>query len=108
VTENRSSPAKAAGAIPADTKEPTPIVVRPAASDNAFPLPAAPSRSAPPTPTAYGSAIGAVPQTAAPSLQDDEEGEPRLRARPRPTQTVNDRRIPREERRRRRSLPEDD
>jgi hypothetical protein len=85
-----------------------PVVVQPAAPDNASPLPAAPSRSAPPTPTAYGSAVGAGPQNAAPSLQDDGEGERTLRARPRPTQSVQDRKVTRAERKRMRSGPEDD
>jgi len=91
VMENGSSPAKAAGAISADKKEPTPIVVQPAAPDNASPLAAAPSRSAPPTPTAYGSAIGAGPQTAAPSFQ-----------------TMQDRKVTRAERRRRRLSADED
>jgi hypothetical protein len=41
-------------------------------------------------------------------LQDDEEGQRMIRARGRPTQTVHDRKVTREERRRRRSLAEDD
>jgi hypothetical protein len=110
VSESGSSPAKAVVAIPAETTVSTPIVVQPAAPDNASPPPAAPSRSAPPTPTAYGSATGADPQKTAPTVQEEEE---RLRsmsmpARRKPSQTVNDGRVPYEERRRRRSLQEDD
>lgn len=110
VTESGSSPAKAVVAIPAETKEPPPIVIRPSAPDNASPLPVVPSRSAPPTPTAYGSAVDAGPRKAAPSLQNDGEGERTLRAmpRPRPTQTVQDRKVTRAERKRTRSRPEDD
>ncbi len=108
VTENRSYPAKAVGAIPTDKEESIPIVVRPAASDNAFPLIGAPSRSAPPTPTAYGSAIDAGPQKATPSLQNDEEGQRTLRARSRPTRTVQDGKLSRAERRRMRSSSEED
>lgn len=108
VTENGSAPVKAVDAIPVDTKEPTPIVVQPAALDNASPLPAEPSRSSPPTPTAYGSAFGAGPQNAVPSMQDDEEGQQTLRARRSLPQMGSDRGETRKERRRRRSMPEDD
>lgn len=108
VTESGSSPAKAVIAIPAETVISTPVVVQPAAPDNASPLPAVPSRSVPPTPTAYGSAVGAGPQKAAPSLQDDGEGERTLRARPRPTQPMQNRYMTRAERKRMRSRPEDD
>jgi hypothetical protein len=86
----------------------TPVVVQPAAPDNASPLPAVPSRSVPSTPTAYGSAVGAGLQKAAPFLQDDGEGDGTLRERPRPTQSMQDRYTTRAERKRMRSRPEDD
>lgn len=82
VTEGGSAPAKAVVAIPTDTIEPAPVVVRPAATDNGSPLPASPTSPAPPTPTAYGSAIGAGSEKIAPSLQEDDPGLRRRRARP--------------------------
>ena len=108
VTEGGSSPAKSVVAIPAEPMGPPPIVVRQAAPDNVTPLPAVPSRSAPPTPTAYGSATGAGAQKASSTVQDDEEGERTLRSRPRPTSAGQYRKVPLAERRRMRSRPDDD
>ena len=108
VTESGSSPSRAVGAIPADTMAPAPVVVQPAAQDNASPLPSVPSRSAPPTPTAYGSVIGADPRNTAPTVQDDEDGQRKFRARSSSTQRAGYKKPTREERRRMRSRPEDD
>src|SRR5512134_4005907 len=106
--ESGSSPAKAVVAIPADTMVTAPVVKQPAAPDNASPLPAVTSPSAPPTPTAYGTAVGAGPQKAAPAVGDDEEGERTLRTRPRPSRSMEERKVIRAERRRARSRPDDD
>src|SRR5512134_963524 len=106
--ESGSSLAKAVVTIPDDTMVTAPVVNPPAAPDNASPLPAVPSRSAPPTPTAYGSAIGAGPQKAAPAVGDDEEGERTLRTRPPPSRSVEDRKVTYAERKRARSRPDDD
>lgn len=106
-----SSPsARTPGSIPADAGGPTPFVVRPAAPDNASPVSASPARIVPPAPTSYGAAIEGGVRKDVPALQDDEEGPrtTRMRDGGKPVRAEQDRKVTARERRRLRSLPEDD
>jgi hypothetical protein len=104
-TENVSVPAGPVVEIPAAVKEPPPLPGKPSAADNASP---AAARPLPSTPTAYGAASVAGPATVELNARDDEEGGNRYSNRKKSAQARTGRKAGPNERRRTRSLAEED
>ncbi len=98
-----SAAGKDVGAIPAAGNEPVPFPEKPAAPDNASP--AGPLR---PTPTAYGAIVDTGRSPVEMNAQEDEEGGNRYSNRKKSAQARPGRKAGPNEKRRTRSLSEDD
>ncbi len=106
LTENAPVNAGPAVEIPASSKAPAPLPVKPSGADNAAP---AAARPLPATPTAYGAASVAVPAPAQMNAQDDEESGSVYSRRKKQAQVGQDRKAdPNARRMRRRAEAEED